>query len=152
MLESKPANVKRKKPVCRSLGLAGEMAKKIKLEVKASKKKDICGTPRKLMSAETVAGNGAENNESETPKTFPVWLWVIVKYDIAKTEKCYVARVTDSVHDVEDRWEVHFLKRSNRCSFTFTNALQPAGDKASDEVHEKHIVVSLPDSKVCLCY
>jgi len=144
LLESRPANVKRKKSVSRSL--AGEMSKKIKSEVKGSKKKDICGIPVKPVSAETVKGNSAENNESETPKTFSIGLWVLVKYDIAKTEKCYIGRITDKVQDVEDRWEVHFLKRSNRCSSTFTDAL--TGDQASDEVDESDIVVRLPDPKV----
>jgi len=80
---------------------------------------------------ETVNGNSAENNESETPKTFSIGLWVLVKCDIAKTEKCYTGRITDKVQDLEDRCEVHFLKRSNRCSSTFTDAL--TGDQASDE-------------------
>ena len=102
--------------------------------------------PVKPVYAETVKGNSAENNESETPKTFSVGLWVLVKYDIAKTEKCYIGRITDKVQDVEDRWEVHFLKRSNRCSSTFTDA--ETGDQASDEVDESDIVVCLPDLKV----
>jgi len=102
--------------------------------------------PVKPVYAETVKGNSAENNESETPKTFSVGLWVLVKYDIAKTEKCYIGRITDKVQDVENRWEVHFLKRSNRCSSTFTDA--ETGDQASDEVDESDIVVCLPDLKV----
>lgn len=144
LLESRPSNVKRKTSVRRSL--AGEMVKKIRSEVKGSKKKDICGIPVKPVCAETVKVHSAENNESETPRTFSVGLWILVKYDIAKTEKCYIGRITDKVQDVEDRWEVHFLKRSNRCSSTFTDAL--TGDQASDEVDESDIVVCLPDPKV----
>ena len=74
--------------------------------------------------------------------------WVLVKYTIAKKQKCYVGKIITNCQGMPDRWEVHFLKRShqNVCDITFTDSFNK--DQAGDDVDEEDVVACLPSPTI----